>query len=262
MGDLIAYERRGSGPPLVLIHPLGADRSVWAPVLPLLAPDRDVIAIDLPGFGESPPICVDAPSPRVLAGAVIELLARLNLARGRAHLAGNSLGGWVALEAAADGHAATVTAIAPAGMWSEPLGPKPALGRALARIVAPVAGPAFRSTRIRRLALAGSVGRPEAVPPEDAARLVRAYARGPGFRAVNREMRAGMFARMASIRVPVTLLWPELDRLIERPRVQPPSVRELELRGCGHIPMWDDPPAVAAALLAGSSRGGTGAPSR
>ena len=159
----------------------------------------------------------------------------------------------MALEAAADGHAASVTAIAPAGLWSKPLGPKPVLGRALARVVSPVAGQAFRSTRIRRLALAGSVARPEAVPQQAAARLVRAYARAPGFAAVNREMRGATFARIASIRVPVTLVWPELDRLIERPRVVPPSVHEIELPGCGHIPIWDDPPAVAAAVLAGSS---------
>ena len=50
----LAYDRRGSGPTLVLLHPLGADRHVWAPVIDRVAERRDVIALDLPGFGESP----------------------------------------------------------------------------------------------------------------------------------------------------------------------------------------------------------------
>ena len=50
----LAYERIGEGPPLVLIHGLGATRAIWRPQLELLAAERDVIAVDLPGFGASP----------------------------------------------------------------------------------------------------------------------------------------------------------------------------------------------------------------
>ena len=49
----IAHDRAGSGPPLVLLHPLGTDRHVWDPVLPRLTGQREVITVDLPGFGES-----------------------------------------------------------------------------------------------------------------------------------------------------------------------------------------------------------------
>jgi pimeloyl-ACP methyl ester carboxylesterase len=76
--------RRGSGEPLVLIHPLGAELMVWEPVLGRLARERDVIALDLPGFGASPPLPDDlAPTPQVLAGAVAEFLGGLGI--GRAH---------------------------------------------------------------------------------------------------------------------------------------------------------------------------------
>src|SRR5689334_16691824 len=51
---MLAHERRGSGPPLVLIHGLGSRRQVWGPLIAELARHREVIAIDLPGFGESP----------------------------------------------------------------------------------------------------------------------------------------------------------------------------------------------------------------
>ncbi|WP_344934496.1 alpha/beta fold hydrolase [Actinoplanes nipponensis] len=48
---MLAHERRGSGPPLVLIHGIGSRRQVWEPVLGELARHREVIALDLPGFG-------------------------------------------------------------------------------------------------------------------------------------------------------------------------------------------------------------------
>src|SRR6478735_2509293 len=50
----LTHDRRGSGPPLLLIHGIGSHWQVWHPLLPALAPHRDVIAIDLPGFGTSP----------------------------------------------------------------------------------------------------------------------------------------------------------------------------------------------------------------
>lgn len=248
----LAYDRAGSGPPLVLLHPLGADRHVWAPVLPRLVAERDCIAVDLPGFGDSAALDGEVP-PRALARAVMGLLSELGLERGRAHVAGNSLGGWVALELAQAGAAASVTAIAPAGLWREPLGPKPEVGRWLARTATPVVRGALVSARVRRSVLRGVVAHPERMPGDAAAGLVRAYARAPGFSAVNRAMRAGVFTALADIDVPVTLVWPECDRLVARAHRVPPGVTEIDLPGCGHIPMWDDPDAVAAALLRGSA---------
>lgn len=238
----------------MLLHPLGADRRVWRPVIPHLTARREVLSIDLPGFGASPPLREGRPAtPAHLAVAVVRLLVGLGLDAGETHLAGNSLGGWVALEMAAAGHAASVTAIAPAGLWPRPLGPKPQLGRALARALHPLARPAMAAPPLRRLALAGSVARPEQVPAKDAAALLEAYATAEGFADVNRAMRAGTFTRLAEIAVPVTLVWPERDRLIARPSRIPPGVREVTLPGCGHVPMWDDPRRVAEAILEGST---------
>jgi pimeloyl-ACP methyl ester carboxylesterase len=253
----LAYDRRGDGPPLVLLHPLGADRGVWAPVFDRLAAERDVIAPDLPGFGGSPALEGDAdtpPTPARLAAAV-RAFVRDDLGLDRWHVAGNSLGGWVALALAADpaSGVASVTAIAPAGLWARPLGPRPSVARRAAALVAPFAPVLTRNDGLRRAILAGSVGHPERVPPADAARLVRAYGRAPGFPAVNAAMRAGTFGDLAAITVPTTLAWPALDRLVGRPRHLPPAVRNVTLTDCGHIPTWDDPEAVAATLLAGSA---------
>jgi len=77
----LAYDRGGAGPPLVLLHPLGADRHVWAPVLPRLAVRRDVLALDLPGFGASPALSGVTPDPRALAAAVVVLPAGMSAER-------------------------------------------------------------------------------------------------------------------------------------------------------------------------------------
>jgi pimeloyl-ACP methyl ester carboxylesterase len=248
----VAYGRQGAGPPLILLHPLGANRRVWDPVLALLVQSRDVITVDLPGFGDSPPLEDVAPAPVQLARVVAGLMAELGLEGGGAHVAGCSLGGWVALELAAAGQAASVTAIAPAGLWARPLAPKPELTRWLARLMAPTAARAMRSAKLKRLALSGSVAKPEAVPAADAAVLIRAYGCSPGFSQVNRAMRANVFSGFGSIHVPTMLIWPEQDHVVSRARNVPGSVREVVLPGCGHVAMWDDPAAVSELLLAGS----------
>lgn len=249
----LAFDRRGAGPILALLHPLGADRRVWDPVLDRLAAERDVIALDLPGFGDSPALNGSGPStPAALARAVAACLDEL--APGEpVHVAGNSLGGWVALELASRWRAQTVTAIAPAGLWSAPLAPKHGAARKVMRTLLPVLPVAVRSRRARRLALGMTVHDATKVPRDAALRLLRAYALAPGFTEVNNHMRSGVFSGLARIRVPVTLAWPQFDRLVGRPAQLPPSVRNVTLEGCGHVPMWDDPDHVAAVLLAGST---------
>jgi pimeloyl-ACP methyl ester carboxylesterase len=247
------YVRRGSGEPLVLIHPLGAELVVWEPVLGRLARERDVIALDLPGFGASPPLPDDvAPTPQLLAGAVAEFLGGLGIQR--AHLAGNSLGGWIALELAKAGHALSVAPLCSAGFWSRPLGPRARRDvRRLGRALLPALATLVRSTAGRRLLLRESVAHPERVPPDAAARLVRSYVTAPGYDGANAEMRAAVFTGVEDIRVPVTLIWAELDRLVRRPSETVEDWRTVMLRGCGHIPTWDDPAQVARALLLASA---------
>src|SRR3954454_24230741 len=112
----LAYDRTGRGEPLVLVHGQGFSRRCWDPIIDMLAADRDVIAVDLPGHGESPRQTKGTGSaPRDLAVAVVELLDELDLPT--VHVAGNSTGGWVALELGRLQRARTVTAVSPAGLW-------------------------------------------------------------------------------------------------------------------------------------------------
>jgi pimeloyl-ACP methyl ester carboxylesterase len=84
----LAYERIGRGSPLLLLHPLGADRQVWRPIIDRLRDRRELIAVDLPGFGASPPLR-HVPTARALAAAVDHELRSLGIER--PHVAGNSL---------------------------------------------------------------------------------------------------------------------------------------------------------------------------
>jgi pimeloyl-ACP methyl ester carboxylesterase len=106
--------------------------------------------------------------------------------------------------------------------------------------------------RHRRAALAGTTAHPERITYAAALQLVRAYASAPGFAAANAGMRANRFSGLDRISVPLTLAWPDYDRLVGRPRSIPATAREFVLRDCGHMPTWDDPEQVAAVLLAGS----------
>jgi pimeloyl-ACP methyl ester carboxylesterase len=89
----LAFTRRGAGAPLVLLHGIGSARQAWDPVVGSLAEQFDVLAIDLPGFGESRPLPAHIePLPAVLAATVASFLDDMNITA--PHIAGNSLGGW------------------------------------------------------------------------------------------------------------------------------------------------------------------------
>ena len=116
--------------PLLLIHGLGGTRTVWEPVIPLLEGEREVHAIDMPGFGSAPPLPPEVePTAANLARAVHEECARNGVER--PHVAGNSLGGWVGREMGRCGWAASTAPRArptrPRSPGSGPTVPGPSL---------------------------------------------------------------------------------------------------------------------------------------
>ena len=251
---LLNHLRTGTGEPIILLHPLGAELVVWEPVAGPLAEEREVIAVDMPGFGRSPALPDGtSPTPQALAAAVADFLDTLGL--DRVHVAGNSLGGWVGLELAKAGRALSVAAISSAGFWRQPLGPRPGPDpRRAGRLLLPALSLVVRTRRGRNLLLRGSVGHPERVPPRAAARLVRAYVTAPAYEAANMAMRSTVFSGAEQIEVPVTLAWGSLDRLVSPPRTTPAGWATRVLHDCGHIPTWDDPDQVSRLLLEASAR--------
>src|SRR6476619_4269027 len=108
----LSHVREGAGPPLLLVHGIGHSLACWRRVVPLLAADHAVFAVDLPGFGASPPLAA-TPTLAALTGACRAFMA----AQGheRFHVAGNSLGGGIALALALDGTAYSACALSPVG---------------------------------------------------------------------------------------------------------------------------------------------------
>jgi pimeloyl-ACP methyl ester carboxylesterase len=252
----IAHTRAGSGEPLVLIHGLGGSRRIWEPVIDRLAAERDVVAVDLPGFGESPPLPGEvAPTATNLGLAVAGLCAELGIER--PHFAGNSLGAWAALERAKAGGAASVCAISPAGLWRRPLGPRRVDSHRWAERLRLLMPPLLASSRVRSSLLRTTVARPERLSAAEAKALVYDWLNAPAYDAANDEMRSHVFEHPELVTVPTTIAWGTEDRLVGPPRAErmPPGARYIELEGLGHTPTWDDPPRIAELLLTASSAG-------
>jgi pimeloyl-ACP methyl ester carboxylesterase len=257
----LSFSRSGTGPPLVLLHPLGSSSRVWTPVVPALAEHFDVIAVDLPGFGGSEPLPpTQEPSPAVLAAAVCDLLHELGISA--PHVVGNSLGGWVALELAGCCPVASLTLLSPAGLWRKdtPLYCRASLrasrwlarhaSRPLIRLVGSKAG--------RVLVLGQTHGRPVRMTAAQARQAVIDLGTCPGFDAT---LRATIRRRYVPrpLDAPVVVAFGSRDRVLLRsqsrhlellPRTTVPAV----LPGCGHLPVADDPDAVVAMIMASAER--------
>src|SRR4051794_22716279 len=155
-GAWLNHVRLGQGDPLLLLHSLGGSLVQWSPVMQRLAAEREVIAIDMPGFGDSPPL-PDGVAPRAanLATAVLDFYDALGIEATPA-IAGISLGGWVAVECARQGGASAVVAICPAGFWKRsPSSSDRTVARARrrGRLARPLFRPVMSTARGRRRAL-------------------------------------------------------------------------------------------------------------
>ena len=255
--------RRGAGEPLVLVHGLGSRWEVWSAVLDRLAAERDVIAVDLPGFGNTPPLPAGTPSNvQTLTAALVAFLAAEGIER--PHVVGNSMGGWIALELGKRGLVASATAISPAGFWTDREAGfvRASLGGAVkaVRALMPVM-PALVATGAGRTALmAQLIGRPWKLTADEALGAMRGLADSPAFDETLQTLTADRYIQ-APIDVPVTIAWGTRDHLLiprQGPRAQrmTPGSRLVPLPGVGHAPCWDDPELVSRTILEGSARAG------
>ena len=114
------YTHDENNPALVLVHGLGSAGNIWKSLLPQLLENFTVYAIDLPGHGEAPLGEDEELDPRSLAQSIVDYMVSQMRVESM-HVAGNSLGGWIALEMAsvAPDNVISVTALAPAGLWHE-----------------------------------------------------------------------------------------------------------------------------------------------
>jgi pimeloyl-ACP methyl ester carboxylesterase len=274
------YTDAGQGRPLILLHGIGMSHVAWKLVLPKLVKERRVLAFDIAGFGSTPTLTNIQLTPANLVAALAETLSRIDDERqisekyDSVDIVGNSLGGYMALEAAKLGKLArfrvnSVVALSPAGLWKKRfpfrseivlqftrlgVGLFPRLTHAL-----------LRRELTRKLLMAIPVSRE--VPADDAIELVNVFASAPMFasKAALETFRQSMKAPFCggktiskSIRVTIAfgkrdLLLPPSARLRhEIPEDENVIWRETQERWA-HVPMWDDPEGVAKLILEGTA---------
>jgi pimeloyl-ACP methyl ester carboxylesterase len=259
----LAYDRRGSGEPVVLLHGLGSRRQAWRPVIEIAASERELIAVDLAGFGESP---VDETGTKLTvadhADRIEGFFAEAGL--GRPSLAGNSMGGAVGLELARRGSLRTLIVISPIGFWGKP-------GKAWCRWALRVGyeagkrGPRPTPTKLDLflLRLGTSLyafGHPFRTPASELLATREAGLAAPGFLDALTYGLDYDFRVPGGLReIPLTVAWGSRDLLLpywtqsRAARRRLPWARHLALPGCGHVPFYDDPELCARIVLEGSS---------
>jgi pimeloyl-ACP methyl ester carboxylesterase len=254
------YSESGSGRPLILLHGIGMSHAAWNAVTPYLRPARRVIAFDIAGFGSTPP----------LPGGMLPTIANLVDGLDRSihqlgiefptDIAGNSLGGAMALEAARRGIARSVVAISPIGLWKRHPAPhvKYVFGglRFAAKHFPGLMEATVQVSLLRELALAVplSVGS-RRMPACDAMRAVDDLAGARAFEKTFDSTRSSFLGR--DIAVPVTVAFGDRDWILPRGSQRrgglPTHTRWVKKRGWGHVPMWIDPVGVSQLILGGTS---------
>jgi pimeloyl-ACP methyl ester carboxylesterase len=251
--------RSGAGTPLVLLHGAAMSWRVWEPVLGALAEHHDVIAPTLPGH-RGGPSWDTAAGPFTIDRLVDGVCAVLDDAGvGTAHVVGNSLGGWVALELVRRGRARSAVALSPAGGWRSGWDLRRLLWtfRVLRTITRPSSAPLLAEhPGLRRAVLRRTMEHGERVGPERVPDMV-ADVRGCDVLVplLDAAVAHGPTRDLPDPPCPVRIAWAERDRMIPwRAYGAPlrrivPRAEFVRLPGVGHVPMWDDPALVVDTVL-------------
>ena len=258
-----AVSSSGEGPPVLLLHGWLDNADTWLAVLDRLSvAGRPGIAYDLPGFGSAPPLDAGSVLDQLVDFAAAAVVDAAEESGGEVVVAGNSLGGWVALRLAeiSDLPLAGVVPIAPAGIRMAPLfftlDRLPAVSRIIG-VPAPVPPAVVRSVAgrlYRTLAFADPAGVDKAVVD----RFTRYHVDRPVIRErleYAKRLRSELDEPFDADRidVPVIVIWGEADRLCvpagaaELAEALPEARIEM-LPGVGHTPQIEAPDVVVAAI--------------
>lgn len=254
------FRRVGSGEPVLLIHAFAQSHHVWHRTADLLATGHDVLAVTMPGHWGGERVRPFDVSIENYADGVERSLD--DAGWDTCHVVGNSLGGWVGFELERRGRARSLTAIAPAGGWSDRsqselrlgaifLGLTPLLG--LGRIVGE-AGP--KLPLVRRLVLSLLSHDREAVPDSEVRTAVLAATHCRAILPTEwMGLRDGGIRGIDRVRVPTLLALCEHDALLPIESYGrrfldelPDWAGRLVLPGVGHVPMMENPALVAETI--------------
>ena len=251
------FRREGTGTPLLLIHGL-SQLHTWDPIFADLARERDVIAVDLPGFGNSPPL-PGRLTMAALTDAVEEFIAGHGL--GDVDVVGSSMGGRIALELARRGHGGTAIALDPVGFWTDLqaklFGATVGGSLRLIRAMDPILPQLVRTAAGRTALLVQFSAAPWRLDPDLVLTELRSLKRSPSLDAAVHELVHGPAqpgAPAGSLNGSVVISWGANDR------VTPPSQAQRAHRlfpdaslhwfdECGHFPHWDQPDETVRLIL-------------
>ena len=256
--------RGGSGSPLLCLHGFMDTWRTWELVLPALERRHDVLAPTLPGHAGGPPL-TGAVSDALIVDTVERAMDDAGFAS--AHIVGNSLGGYVALQLASRGRARSVVAFAPAGGWAEgdesfrkTLHAQAKMHEAM-KAAAPFADAIVASAEGRRRATELITTNFEHIPAELIAHQIRGVAQCEAGPFVDYALREGYRVEAERITCRVRIVWGVDDQLLPWPSSAPrfrsdwfPHADWIELDGIGHCPQLDAPLETAQLILGMTAR--------
>jgi len=237
-----------SNPALVLVHGLGSAGTIWKSLIPDLEKDFTVYSVDLPGHGHATLAKDEEYDPRSLGKMIVGHMQEVHNVR-EMHVAGNSLGGWIALEMAAlsPTHVVSVTALAPAGLWLE--GPTmripPSIdSRILAKITQFFMPIAFYLPPLKAIGYRKITHLWRDLTYETCKDSVIAMARSKGYKPLWQAMRGKKFESNVAPEVEISVVFGSSDLTLPEPLAQEKSVlpkhaKWIRVPNCAHVIMWN-----------------------
>ncbi|MGX7925329.1 alpha/beta fold hydrolase [Tsuneonella sp. HG094] len=255
------HTRSGRGKPLLLVHGLGGSYRSWDIISASLTKTRDVIALDLPGHGQTPAEA-DSGTFKGLARSLEDWLVSENLTG--IDMVGSSMGARLVLEMARRGRAGSVVALDPGGFWQgwertffrTTITASIALVRAMQRVLPAIA----RNVAGRTALMLQLSAKPWALEPALVFNELRSFAGTPTFDSLVKDLATGpMQEGPAATSAPVIIGWGCKDRLClprqaRRALAAFPDATMHWFAQSGHFPMWDQPQETISVILDATHR--------
>ena len=232
-----------------MLHGLGGSHRSWSTITEALSRDREVIAVDLPGFGQTPPL--EGPtSIATLADSVIAFIGQMGLQR--PDIVGSSMGARLALELARRNAAGAVVSLDPGGFWNRAekaiFESSIAASIRLVRALQPVMPTITGSPLGRTLLFPQFSAKPWRLSPQATLDEMRDYARATRFDELLRSLAHGpeQEGMPAAPSRPLFIGWGRQDRVCFPGQSRKaialfPHAQLHWFDHCGHFPHWDQP---------------------
>ena len=237
-------------PALVLVHGLGSAGTIWKSLIPQLIKYFTVYAIDLPGHGVAPIEPDEMVDPHSLAAAIVDEVSKTHGVQ-QMHVAGNSLGGWIALEmgAVAPDKVKSITALAPAGLWHElPMGKYPPSldARVLAKISQYFMRIAYHLPPLKAIGYKKITHLWRELSFEACRDSVLAMANSKGYMPLWNGLRGKKFESVVPSHVDISIIFGDYDltlpeEIAQEKEVAPHHSHWIVVDNCAHVIMWNYP---------------------